>query len=530
MTCVGSTGVDTDRYQETWQIRKPAVESAGGLVASQHYIASDIGARVLAEGGNAVDAAVAASLAIGTVEPWMSGLGGGGFMLLGKAGEPPVHAVEFGMVAPRRLDPADYPLAGGQASDLFAWPAVVEDRNVNGYPSIAVPGYVAGISLALETFGTRSWAESLAPAIARAEAGMPVDWYATLKIASGAQVLSRYAASRAVYLPDGVPPVGEWGGPLPRIQLTNLAATLKRLAEVGPRDFYEGEIATRLVADLNAGGSRIAADDLASYEARVSRADPLAYGNGTVFAAPGLSAGPTLRHALTLSRERLVPGDRPDAAAYAAYAQCLLDAYAHRLATMGDSSDAADPSCTTHLSVVDAEGNLVALTQTLLSVFGSKVVLPQTGVLMNNGIMWFDPRPGGPNALRPGVRPLSNMCPTIVDRGDGFRFAVGGSGGRRILPAVFQLVSFLTDYGMDMDAAFHTGRVDVSGTDLVSIDAALPDDVIAALSDRFNAEPATHGVYPALYACPNAVGRDTNAGRSSGASFVMSPWAKVSGG
>ncbi len=516
-----------DRAIETWTIAKPAVSAAGGLVASQHYLASDVGAAVLADGGNAVDAAVAASLAIGTVEPWMSGLGGGGFMLVYTAKSGRVDAVDFGMIAPRALDPASYPLSGAKGSDLFAWPAVVDDRNLQGYHAIAVPGYVAGIAAALEAFGTRSWADSLAPAIGLAEAGLAVDWYASLKILAGAATLAKYPESRKTYLPEGFPPIGEWGGPPPRIRLGNLARTLRRLAEAGSHDFYVGDIAAAVVADAAAGGSSLSAADLAGYAATILPAATTRYRDAAVHVAPGLTAGPTLHHALAMLAERLAPGSEPDAPAYAAYADCLLEAYADRLANLGDANETVQPSCTTHMSVIDGEGNMVALTQTLLSLFGSKVMLPETGIMMNNGIMWFDPRPGRPNAIAAGKRPLSNMCPAIVERADGFRFAVGASGGRRILPAIFQLISFVTDFAMDLDRAFHQPRLDASGTETVTLDDRLPASMIEALGGRFTVVPEHNGPYPALYACPNAVGRD-GTGRNHGAAFVQSPWSKVS--
>ncbi|MDP6705567.1 MAG: gamma-glutamyltransferase [Alphaproteobacteria bacterium] len=518
----------TESAIETWQVRKPAVTGRRGLVASQHHLASDVGAQVLAEGGNAVDAAVAASLAIGTVEPWMSGLGGGGMMLVYEAAKDSVSCVDFGMVAPTGLDPDDYPLTGNTSGELFGWPAVLEDRNLHGYYAMAVPGYVDGIATALERFGTRSWADMLAPAIGLAEAGMMVDWYATLKIATAAEILNRFEESRRVYLPGGFPPVGEWGGPIPRTHLGVLPETLRRLAEAGPRDFYEGEIAAAIAADTRAGGSTLTADDLARYEARVVPALGRPYRGATVHAAPDLSAGPTMQRAFATLAERLSPGAAPDARTYLAYAGALTEAFAERLATMGDADEARQPSCTTHLSVIDAEGNMVALTQTLLSLFGSKVMLPRTGIMMNNGIMWFDPRPGRPNSIAAGKRPLSNMCPSIVVRDDGFRFAVGGSGGRRILPAVYQLISFLTDYGMEMEAAFHQPRIDVSGSDLVAVDRTLAPDVVSALAGAFNTAEVQHGVYPALFACPNAVGGFAGGEEQVGAAFVMSPWAKVS--
>jgi len=157
---------------------------------------------VLAEGGNAVDAAVTAGLALGAVEPWMSGLGGCGQMIVHLAGQGRAWSVDFGLVASRHLDPADYPLDEGRGSDLFNWPAVAGDRNVMGPLSIAVPTLVAGAAAALERFGTRSFGDCLAPAIELAERGLVADWYATLKIASTA---ARPTPSTARNHPDARP-------------------------------------------------------------------------------------------------------------------------------------------------------------------------------------------------------------------------------------------------------------------------------------------------------------------------------------
>ena len=200
---------------------------------------------------------------------------------------------------------------------------------------------------------------------------------------------------------------------------------------------------------------------------------------------------------------------------------------------MGDVDDSTAPGCTTHLSVADRDGNVVALTQTLLSIFGSRVMLPGTGILMNNGMMWFDPRPGRPNSIAPGKRPLSNMCPTVVERADGLRFAAGASGGRRILPAVFQLVSFLVDYSMSMDDAMHTPRIDASGAPLVTADSTLPAEVIRALADHHEVLVARHGVHPAFFANPNLAGYEPGYERDGatalGAACVISPWARAVG-
>jgi gamma-glutamyltranspeptidase/glutathione hydrolase len=192
---------------------------------------------------------------------------------------------------------------------------------------------------------------------------------------------------------------------------------------------------------------------------------------------------------------------------------------------MGETSDHRDPSTTTHLNVIDREGNMVALTQTLLSVFGSKVVLPTSGVLMNNGIMWFDPRPGSPNSLAPNKRPLTNMCPLIVRRNGKGWFAMGASGGRKIFPAVYQLSSFLIDHGMTLEDAFHQPRIDASGGDTVGADPRLPDAVLKALEEKFPVNLTELVVYPTNFACPSAVYRDPASGDHYGVSDVLSPWS-----
>lgn len=515
-------------YVETWTVRKPAIESAaGGLVATHHYEASDIGARVLGDGGNAVDAAVASALAIGAVEPWMSGIGGGGYMLVYSAESGRVETIDFGMVAPRALAVSDYELESGQDTDLFAWPKVTDQRNIHGPYAMAVPGQVAGLALALERYGTRSWADSLSPAIDLAERGLTVSWYTTLRIAAAARELTHYDEARRTYLPDGMPPVGDWEGKLPKIRLGELANTLRRLAKAGPEDFYRGEIAARIAADSAALGGKLSSDDLADYAARCVPAKVLHYRDARVHVPAGLTGGPTVLRALASLANRLRPQAQPDAAAYLAYARSLRDAYAHRLEALGEA-DGDEDACTTHLSTVDRHGNLVALTQTLLSPFGSKVMLPSTGILMNNGIMWFDPRPGRPNSLAPGRRPLSNMCPIIAECAQGLRAAGGAAGGRRIMSAMFQLASFLIDYGMSLDDALHHARIDYVPSDVLVVDERLPADVQSALADEFEVRAIPNGVYPTHFALPNLVAHHAGDARQSGACFIMSPVAKVS--
>lgn len=511
---------------ETWQVRKPAIKGKHGLVASQHYAASQVGAQVLSDGGNAIDAAVAASLMIGTVEPWMSGLGGGGFMLYYEAKTNTTHSIEFGMRAPLAADPADYPLAEGEDGDLFSWPNVTDDRNVQGPLSIATPGYLAGISSAIEHFGTRSFSDLVAPAIDSARSGLTVDWYATLKIAAAAKTLSMYPESARTYLPDGFAPASEWGGSLPGVMLGKLADTLERLSVHGTDDFYHGELATKISADVESMGGRLRVEDLARFKPVIGIADQHTYRGATIHTAPGLTAGPTLQDTLSRLETEWQPDTEPDAQTFSAYALALQKAYEQRLSTMGDVDDTANPACTTHLTCVDKHGNMVSLTQTLLSVFGSKVMLPQSGILMNNGMMWFDPRPDHPNSIAPGKRPLSNMCPTLFETATGDRYALGASGGRKIMPSVMQLISLIVDFDFTIDKAIHHGRIDVSGTPFVYVDEKLDPQVAATLARDHSVITAPNGVYPVLFACPNivALARD---GQQTGGAFVMSPWAAV---
>jgi gamma-glutamyltranspeptidase/glutathione hydrolase len=512
---------------QNWQVRKPLARSRGGIVATQNHIAGEAGARVLAAGGNAVDAAVATGFALAAVEPWNSGLGGIGYMLVYLAKEDRVHVVDFSPISPRGLDPADFPLVGGGTTtrDLFTWPSVKEDRNVHGPFSFAVPGQVDGLGLALEKFGTIAWKDALRPAIELAAQGMAVDWYLTLKVATMARELNRYPSTRDVWLPGGFPPVTAPGAPLERLKLLRLDDTLKRLAAAGRRDFYEGEIAASIIADVRALGGVLGAEDLRQYRARV--VEPLAadYRGARLALAPKLTAGPSMLRALKDLRAVKFARGGPNADAFVSYARALREAYVERLEKMGETAAAPEPSCTTHFNVIDRHGNMVAHTQTLLSVFGSRVVLPSTGILMNNGIMWFDPRPGLPNSLAPGKRPLTNMCPVIARRDGTGWFAIGASGGRKIMPAVLQISSFLIDHAMSLEDAFHHPRIDASGGDTVGVDPRMPGAIQKKLGETFPTQPTEFVVYPTNFACPSAVLRDPGSGEHFGISDVMSPWS-----
>ena len=201
-----------DQFSNTQAIRKPAVTSKGGIVAAQSSRAAHVGAEVLAAGGDCVDAVIATTFALGVLEPWMSGLGGGGAMVLYRAREDRYEVIDYGMRAPASLNLAEYSLTGdGAASDIFPWPRVKDDRNIHGPGSIAVPGVVAGMEEAHRRHAKLPWKELLAPSVKLAGEGLAVDWWTTLMISSAAADLRRYGASAAAYLQDGLPPNPQWG-------------------------------------------------------------------------------------------------------------------------------------------------------------------------------------------------------------------------------------------------------------------------------------------------------------------------------
>ncbi|GAB4364008.1 MAG: gamma-glutamyltransferase [Kiloniellaceae bacterium] len=504
--------------------RKPATLSPHGIVAAQHRKAAEIGAEVLKAGGHAVDAAVATSFAIGVVEPWMSGPAGGGAAMLWDAAAGKAEALFYGMKAPAGLDPADFPLTGAESSgDLFPWKAVKDDRNVLGATAVAVPGLVDGLGKAHARYGRLPWRELVLPAVQLAREGFLVDWYVALQITGAARSLARDRDAAARFLDDGQwPRVANWTALSDqRIDMSSMAPTLQAIADDGPRALYDGDLAAALARDVEAKGGSLRLADLNAYQAVWQEALSFQYRQARFHVTPQLTAGPTIADVFARLESGFRPGGKPDGAAFSAYAAALNAAYAKRLAEDGDNEDPRAPACTTHFSVVDKDGNMIAVTQTLLSAFGARVVSPSTGLLLNNGIMWFDPEPGKPNSLAPGKRCLMNVCPLIGEIA-GRRFALGASGGRKIMPAVAQLASFLTDFGMTLADAFHQQRIDVSGGDTVIADDRLPTAVLEALGQDNRVVTTRRAPYPYAFACPAGVAREGT--ENHGATEPLSPW------
>ena len=509
---------------EQWHLRKSLLTSPNGMVAAQHWRAAEAGAAILAQGGNAVDAAVACAFALSAVEPWMSGLGGSGYAVIWQAAEQQAYTINFQGVVPQNIDPEAYPLEPSLPDSLMGFPAVKDRYNEFGYGSILVPGAVAGLALALERFGRLEYDQVLTPAIDLATQGLPVDWHTTLQISLQQHELALDPAAASIYLPTGYPPQ-----PGSHLSLDALARTLRILADKGPQEFYQGELAEQLYLDLQAGGSAISQEDLAAYQAILSPASGFQHRNARIYGADASSGLQRLRDTLAYDALHLQPGAQPDEHTFVVYAKGLNQAFQAHYARTGLADE---KGCTTHISTVDSEGNMVALTTTLLNRFGSQVVLPRSGLLMNNAISYFDPRPGRPTSLTGGKRiNSSNMCPLIaINDNNSTQFALGASGANYIVPAVTQLTALLLDYGMDLEQAFHWPRIDAGGRPDVRVDPALPTTFIKALGEVFTLEIAPLMVFPKLYACPSAVQRNTANGLCFGMTDPSSPIAAARAG
>lgn len=502
---------------EHWHTTRQAVHSATGVVAAQHMLAAEAGADILGRGGNAVDAAVATAFALGVVEPWMSGLGGSGYAVIWNAHQRKASVIDFQGVLPASIDQADYPLDPRVPMSVMGFPGVVDERNIHGYGAISVPGALKGLSHAQSRFGKIGLDTVLEPAIALAERGLPCNWFTTLQVALAADGLGRDAAASATYLPDGRPPLPEQF-----LDLGQLSQTLKTIAANGPDAMYGGDLGESMCADLARGGSHITLDDFANYD--VLEFDSLTgvHRGVNLHTAGPTSGGPRLLEAFEYVATHLDQSKGIGAHSYKVYADALNAAWRTHNQRIGRETETG--GCTSHVSAVDEHGNMVALTYTLLDRFGAKVILPGSGILMNNAVSYFDPRPGFATSMSPGKRiNASNMCPTVATRDGESLFAVGASGANFIMPGTMQVAAFMLDFDQTLEQAINLPRIDASDRGSIRIDPAVGDEVLAALAEEFELEVAQAMVFPKLYSCPTGVSRDPVTGLSSGVSDPSQP-------
>lgn len=533
---------ETDRTRSQWLINKREAIAEHGMVTAMHPLAAEVGLEMLRRGGNAVDAAVATAFAIGVVEPFMSGVGGVTAMVIHIASTRQTIVIDGSSRAPARASADMFELApSGSAAGMYGWRGTVGDAQNMGYRAPIVPGQPACLLYALERYGSGrlSRAEVMQPAIRLAENGFPVDPYVAGTTAFAMRRLRAFPETMRTFFVDGEVPLapGTLSRPPDRLIQPDLARTLRSLADAGPGVLYEGDLGAQLVADLQANGGIITRDDLAAYRVRELAPLRLDYRGWELLGLSATSGSMTAFEALAILESfdlRTLGAESVDALhlvtealrrafvdrfAYLADTDCqtvptatlLSKPYAASRAgaisvdraapdaqpgkawsfaaggaqrtALTDSGVTGGDGCTTHLNVVDADRNMVACTSTLGEVFGSAVVARGTGILLNNGMTWFDPEPGHVNSIQPGKRTLWAPSPTLVLRDGSPYLAIGAPGGRRIISAVVQSLVNVLDHQMGVQAAVSRPRVHCEGQ-ITEIDTHIDPDIVAELERR----------------------------------------------
>ena len=481
-----------------------------GVVGTNHPLASAAGAEMLAAGGNAIDAAIASLFALTVVEPMMVGIFGAGMTHIRLANG--THVV---------ID--NYSVAPAAArADMYRpisdeWPDYMKtegDENSAGPMSIGVPGTLVGWCEVLERFGTFDLEAVVQPAIKHAERGFRATAYLVDTITESAGTMARFPETARTFLPGGAPP-----RPGDLILQRDYAATLRAIAAKGPGLLYDGALGSAIADYIQRNGGLITRDDLCKYRTVERRAVRGRYRDFEIVGAPPPTAGGI--HVIELLN--ILEGydlaalgyGTPDA--FHLIAEALKIGFADRNASTGDpdfvdipvarltskdyaaarraeinpararmygpSVPGAESPHTTNVTVADAAGNVVVMTQTINNLFGSKATAPGTGVLLNNTMAIFDPHPGRANSIAPGKRATSSMAPTIGLREGRPALALGMPGGVRIFPSVMQVLVNFIDHGMTVQEAVEAPRVWTQGQELEA-EHGVPEAVRGALAAK----------------------------------------------
>lgn len=467
-----------------------------GIVASKHPLIGKTGVDIMRKGGNAVDAAVASAFVDCVVEPAMNGIGGEGVMAIHTSeGEDAI--IDYVGRPSERCTPDMYELVEEPEPGWMGWRRVKNDENIIGHKAAVVPGTVAGLSKALELYGTMELKEVLEPAIRVAEEGFIAGWWTVSHIINCMESFSRFPEWRRLFLVDGLYPPRPYNHRLLRspslLVNKDLAKTLRLISEDGPEAFYKGEIAEAIASDMLENGGLITLNDLRIYEPLVFKPISGSYRGLEVVYDPN-HAGLTLIEMLNI-----LEGFDMESYGFGSFkhlhllAEAFGLAFADRFEFMGDpgfvnvpqkilaskeyaeerrreiSFDRAaeihpgDPwhseECTTALTVADRYGNSVVVNQTLVNIFGCGVVVPGTGIILNNAMYGLNPEPGHANSIDGRKRRIQNVCPTILLKDGSHYISVGAPGGRAIQTSIVQTIVNVVDFGMDIQSAIDSPRI-----------------------------------------------------------------------
>ena len=559
---------------------RSAATSREGVVSAGHPDEVAAGLAVLADGGNAIDAVVAAAFTGFVVEPAMCGLGGYGHLAAFAAKSGEFISVDHYVRAPLGARPDMFEIDETKGLKYYETPYTKGLKAERGPLAVAVPGAVAGLYWAQRRLGRLPWSAVLQPAIASAKAGLPVSWPLFLRLAEHYAAIRTVPALAALFLCDGELP--QLPGPHADGTVLNrddLAATLERIAADGASGFYDGPVADAMVAAARAGGGILSREDLAAYRPRIFREQPQRYRGLdyiTCFDQVGYEA-------LNILGRFDLAGFGPELAAFRhLVAEALAAAYVDNIAFYGDPDfvptspvaalagrefgdrraamldleralrrpvAAIDPggsdagigaariadepwppklAGTSQMAAADGDGNMVSLTTSVSASFGSLVAVPGTGIILNNGMGNFDPRPGRPNSIAPGKMPIF-AAPTVAARdASGAVFAAGGSGGYRITTAVLHSLIHWHDFKMTLPDAVAAPRIHCQGKETY-VDVRIAPDVRAALA-ALGHHIVVQGDDPGFNAFGrvSAVARDRATGLLEAASGP--PWLGAAGG
>lgn len=477
-------------------MKKGATE---GIVSTSHPLAAEAGKNVLEQGGNAIDAAAAIQLSLNVVEPMMSGIGGGGFMMIYLKDENKITMIDSREMAPENVTPELF-------LDEKGKPVPFNERHTTG-KAVAVPGTIKGVETALEKYGTMKLSQVIEPAIEQAEKGIKVNWSMAQYIDENVQKLQKYQTAASVFVPNGKPlKEGE------TLIQPDLAKTFRLIQQQGSKAFYTGEIGEALVREVQKRGGTMTTKDLENYVVKEREPVKSSYrGFEVVSAAPPSSGGLTVQEILKLMEGFDVQKMGVNSPAYLHHlTEAMHLAYADRAAYMADEDfydvpikglldeeyieerrklinpykatadvKEGDPwkyegkgspsqvtvkednpiGQTTHFSVMDKWGNMVSYTTTIEQVFGSGIMVPGYGFMLNNEMTDFDATPGGVNQVEPRKRPRSSMSPTLLLKEGQPFMAIGSPGGPTIIASVAETILNVIDHQMPIQEAILTPRI-----------------------------------------------------------------------